>query len=368
MSRGFFFRCGSCSKQYDWDTLEFHCECRGLFQVEFQETFDPRLIDLQTPSLLRYAHAFPSVIQEHMAAISFGEGWTAIVRRSAAEPNALVKMDHLMPTMSFKDRGAVVLVALARAIGVDRIVQDSSGNAGHAVATYAARAGIPCEIFVPAVTSPKKIAMIEATGAKANLIPGSREDTADATLQAASEPSTFYASHVYNPLFYEGTRTYVFEILEQLGRLPSRFVVPLGNGTLVLGVARALDELSAEGVVTDCTSRIVAVQADNCAPVFEAFRSDRSEVPAVKNLGTSAEGIAIARPMRGDEALAAIRSTQGEVWISRESELKTTQTKMARMGFDIEPTTAATFAAFDANSKDADDLVVLPICGSGAKK
>jgi len=309
----------------------------------------------------------PVRLRRHMTAISLGEGWTATVPRCADEPNVQVKMDHVMPTLSFKDRGAIVLVALARAIGVDRIVQDSSGNAGHSVATYAARAGIACEIFVPQDCSPKKIAMIEATGSTANVIKGSREDTADATLQAASQPGTFYASHVYNPLFYEGTRTYVFEILEQLGRLPDQMILPLGNGTLVLGVARALQELTNNGLPTS-SCRIIAVQAENCAPIHRAYQNGTSRVEQVENLGTAAEGIAIARPLRGDECLEAVKNSGGEIWTSCEDQLTPTLNRMRRLGFDIEPTTAATFAAFEAQKNTSAELVVLPSCGSGAKK
>lgn len=367
MNGDFNYYCGTCKKQYPWDTLEFKCSCGGLFQVSHDATFDSSLIESSTPSLLRYLHAFPKVIREHMTAISLGEGWTGAVARSCEEPNVIVKMDHMMPTLSFKDRGAIVLVALARAIGVDRIVQDSSGNAGHAVATYAARAGIACEIFVPEDCSPKKIAMIEATGGKANVIKGSREDTADATLQAASQPGTYYASHVYNPLFYEGTRTYAFEIFEQLGRLPEQMIVPLGNGTLVFGVAKAVKELVDSGQAKD-NCRIIAVQAENCAPIHKAFQSGASTVEQVENLGTAAEGIAIARPLRGDEALAAINKSGGEVWVSNEDDLSPTLSRMRRLGFDIEPTTAATFAAFDSHTDKTTDLVVLPCCGSGTKK
>ncbi len=362
------YHCLECGKSFPWDTLAFRCECGGLFQVRYPETLSLDLVETKIPSMLRYRHAFPVQIQNALTSISLGEGWTAMVPRSAADPSVMVKMDYLMPTLSFKDRGAVVLVALAMAIGVDCIVQDSSGNAGHAVATYSARAGIPCEIYVPADCSPKKIAMIEAGGAKVNVIAGSREDTADATLQAASKPGTFYASHVYNPLFYEGTRTYVFEILEQLGRIPDQIVVPLGNGTLVLGVARALKELACTGIDSR-RCQIIAVQAGNCAPIHCAYQGNQSTVAPIDNLGTVAEGIAIARPLRGAESLAAVRKSKGDIWVAEEHLIAPALMELRKLGFEVEATTAATFAAYDAIAKKENHkLAVLAGCGSGTKK
>lgn len=136
-------------------------------------------------------------------------------------PGVLLKIDYLMPTGSFKDRGAVVLTALARQLAVPRMIADSSGNAGTAIAAYAARARIPCEVYVPAATSAGKVAQLRAYGATVHQVPGSREDTAAAAMQAAGQPGTFYASHVYHPFFLHGTKTYVLELWEQLsGRLP----------------------------------------------------------------------------------------------------------------------------------------------------
>jgi len=128
---------------------------------------------------------------------------TPIVR---LDEDVLLKMDYFMPTLSFKDRGAAVLIAHCRAIGVDSVVQDSSGNAGNSIAAYCARAGIKCEIFVPEGTSPAKIAMIRSHGAQVTIVPGSRDHCADVCRAKVAQEGSYYASHVYNPFFMKEQR------------------------------------------------------------------------------------------------------------------------------------------------------------------
>jgi threonine synthase len=364
----FKYRCRDCDQEFPAGSLRFRCDCGGLFRLgDAGAQFDPTAIETAEPSLLRYRHALPSHLHDPLDAISLGEGFTKTIRLAPDDPSVLLKMDHLMPTMSFKDRGAVLLVAAAMAAGAKRIVQDSSGNAGHAVAVYAARAGLPCEIFVPERTSPQKIEWMEIAQAKVRVIRGSREETADATLAAATEPATFYASHVYNPLFHEGTKTFVYELFEQLdGALPDHFVIPVGNGSLLLGVALALKELHAAGLLSD-RPRIVAVQADQCAPIAAAFAAGREAVEPVRNLGTAAEGIAIAHPARGAEILAVLRAFDGCVLTAAENAIHDQHERLAAAGLHVEFTTAATFAAFAAHRDKLPGTSVLPICGAGIK-
>ena len=149
-----------------------HCECGGLFSLpqDHLPLWDKSLIDQKVWSLFRY-HAFMNLDAGEWKSVSMGEGMTPIV---PFNEDVLFKMDFMMPTLSFKDRGAAALVSHMKAIGVKKCVQDSSGNAGVAVAAYCARCGIECEIYVPEGTSPNKISMIEGFGAKAVVVPGSR--------------------------------------------------------------------------------------------------------------------------------------------------------------------------------------------------
>lgn len=224
------FICTKCGKRTPVTTMQPTCECGGLFELDFTpEAWDLELIDDKEWSQFRYRR-FMALEGDAWRDVTLGEGRTPIVR---FDDDVLLKMDYMMPTLSFKDRGAATLVAHMKAIGVKSCVQDSSGNAGNAVAAYAARAGIKCEIFVPEGTSPSKIRMIESHGAKVNVVPGTRDHCADVCRAKVRDEGAYYANHVYNPFFYEGMKAYIYETLEQLGRIPAHIVVPVGNGTLL---------------------------------------------------------------------------------------------------------------------------------------
>ena len=170
------FYCSKCGKRESVSTRKAHCDCGGLWKLDFQPPkFDLSELDHDEWSMFRY-RKFMALEDETWRGITLGEGMTPIVQ---LDENVLLKMDYFMPTLSFKDRGAAVVVAHAKAIGVDKVVQDSSGNAGNAVAAYCTRARIGCEIFVPEGTSPKKIDMIRAHGATCTVVPGSRNHCAD---------------------------------------------------------------------------------------------------------------------------------------------------------------------------------------------
>ncbi len=365
-----YYVCNSCGKKYSTDSFIFQCSCGGLLDLEdFQ--VNPSSILENEINIFRYIKSMPFHENFNLwRNITMGEGLTPIVPLSPDNLNVLVKVDYMMPTLSFKDRGAAVLIAKAKEIGVKKIVQDSSGNAGTSIAAYAARAGIKCTIFVPEDTSPNKVKQISAYGAKVQKVKGTREDTAKACLEAAQESNVFYASHVYNPFFYQGTKTYVYEIYEQLkGHMPEALFIPVGNGTLVLGAYYGLRDLLKSGLISKMP-RIIAIQSEKCPPIYEAFVKGKEDVDEVKNLGTLAEGIAIAYPKRGKQILEAIRDTGGEVITAPEDNILPAKNYLAKLGFYVEPTSAATFAGYFhyIENKPIEDKVIIPLCGSGLKK
>lgn len=314
-------------------------------------------------SLWRYEEALP-LSDPHT---SLGEGRTPLVRLT---DTMSVKLDFLMPTLSFKDRGAVMLAELARRIRPERVVADSSGNAGTAVAAYCARAGLDCTVYVPEATSPKKLEQIGAHGARLEVVRGDREAAARAARAAADLPGVFYASHVFNPYFLHGTKTYVYELWEDLGgRLPDTLVVPVGNGTLLLGAALATAELHAYGLIARRPA-LIAVQARAVAPLAEAYGAGAygaeadtvTEAPATPTL---AEGIAIPRPPRARQILRAVRESGGEFRTVTDAQIRAAQGDLAARGLYVEPTGVACWAAVTAEPPGGH--VVVPLCGAGAK-
>ncbi|EME97890.1 pyridoxal-5'-phosphate-dependent protein subunit beta [Streptomyces mobaraensis NBRC 13819 = DSM 40847] len=365
-------RCGTCGRLHALAEPAWRCaDCHGLLDLHGFTPAMPNAVELgrRPPTLWRYAEALPL---PRPPRISLGEGMTPLIS-APGRPDVLLKADHLMPTGSFKDRGAVLLVALAARLGVRKVMADSSGNTGTAVAAYAARAGLACEVYVPAATSEGKVAQLRAYGAEVRRIEGSREDTAAEAARAAEEPGTFYASHVHHPFFPHGTKTYVFELWEQLGgRLPGTLVLPAGNGTLVLGARLGCQELLDQRLI-DRLPAITAVQAAGCAPLARAAALGGEVPERVTAEPTVAEGIAIARPARGSQVLQAVRETGGTFVTVPEDRIVAAHRELARHGLYVEPTSAVCWAALQEglvpeHAVEGDrPFAVVPLCGNGLK-
>ena len=359
------FVCSVCGRRESVATRKPKCGCGGLWTLDFTPPkFDLAEVDRDEWSQFRY-RKFMALEGETWRGISLGEGMTPVVR---LDENVLLKMDYMMPTLSFKDRGAAVLVAHAKAIGVEKVVQDSSGNAGNAVAAYCARAGMGCEIFVPEGTSPKKIDMIRAHGATCTVVPGSRDHCADVCRAKVETEGLYYANHVYNPFFYEGTKTYIYEVYEQLHRIPANLVIPVGNGTLFLGAMEALEELLAAGCI-DAFPQIIALQSEKCDPLLQAAAQGRDDPAPVKPMPTLAEGIAIGQPMRGAEIVAYARKHSVRFVHAPEDRILEARAFLARQGVYVEHTTAANYAAYrrycELYGPTPDTLITM--CGAGLK-
>ncbi len=273
----------------------------------------------------------------------------------------LGKLDFVMPTLSFKDRGAAVLMSAAAAVGVRHVVADSSGNAGASIAAYAARAGIDAEVFVPEAAPVGKLGSIRRFGATLRKVPGDRAAAAAAAIERVAETGWMYASHAWQPLFTQGTKTVAFEIWEQLGhRAPETVVVPVGNGTLLLGAALGFSELQAAGLA-DRLPRLVGVQAERCAPLI-------GREPCGS---TVAGGIAVAEPPRRKQILEAVSRTGGTLIAATEEAIEPARQQLAVAGIDVELTAAATWAAWaawpGARAGQDEGQVVVVLTGAGSK-
>ncbi len=355
--------CQSCAATYPMSDPRWRCGCGGLLDLRFKARFDKEAIVGRKPTMWRYREALP--IDEDANVVSFGEGMTPMVPVDLGPGSPLLKLEQLFPTGSYKDRGAAVLVSKAKELGIERVVEDSSGNAGCAIAAYAARAGIACEILVPESTSPGKLTQILLYGASLRRVPGSREDTAAAALAAAE--TTYYASHSWNPFFFQGTKTFAYEVWEQLAfRAPDALLLPAGNGTLLIGSYIGFRELRENGLV-DRIPRHIAVQAENCAPLLAMFRDGLDAVPSIETRETIAEGVAIAAPVRGKEIVDIVRETGGEVVAVSDAEVESALVLLGRKGFYVEPTSALPVAAFLKFPGVRSGIVVVPLTGHGLK-
>jgi len=295
------------------------------------------------------------------------EGFTPLEEIEFDGNRTLVKIDYLFPTGSYKDRGATVLMSKMKEWGVQKVVEDSSGNAGSAIAAYCARAGIKCEIYVPQHTSSEKIVQIQAYGATLKKVEGSRERTAEVAMEAASKIP--YASHCWNPFFLHGTKTFAFEVWEQMGwKAPDVLVLPIGHGTLFLGVYMGFRELKEAGIIKRIP-RLVGVQSAFCAPLYQAFKKGWRETRSIEKEETVAEGIAISEPVRGRQILEATQEADGEILTVTEKEIGMALMEMGRKGHFIEPTSAATIAGLKKylRKKRRRETIVSTLTGTGLK-
>ena len=358
-------RCSRCGRTYPLDAHRWRCHCGGAFDLEGGPRFSADLIERGEPTLWRYRAMLP--IEDEGNIVSLGEGLTPLVETEVYGAKILCKLEFLAPTGSFKDRGAAVLVSKLKEMGVERVVEDSSGNAGASLAAYCARAGIEAQIYVPAHASPAKLAQIAVYGANLVTVEGPREEAARAVQEAAAEGRGYYASHYWSPFVIEGLKTVAYELWEQLGgRAPHNLVLPAGHGTLLLGAYRGFKDLLAAGLIEELP-RLFPVQARACAPLHEAYRRGLDDVAPVEEGRTVAEGIRIARPVRGRQVLAAVRETDGRVLAVDDGEALEARDELARRGLYVEPTSAVAIAALRELAPDPAQITVVPLTGSGLK-
>jgi threonine synthase len=317
-------------------------------------------------SLWRYAAALPFPIRQP---VTMGEGCTPLVERRWDGARALFKLEWFSPSGSFKDRGASVMISALRQQGVGRLLEDSSGNGGAAVAAYAAAGGMKAKILVPASTSPAKTAQMRAYGAEIELVPGTRQDTADEAVRQAEE--IFYASHNWQAFFLQGTKTLAFELWEDLRfQAPDNIVIPTGAGSNVLGLDIGFGEMLRHGEVPRLP-RLFAVQPANCGPIHAGFAGGADDYLPIEPKSTIAEGTAIAQPVRGREVLAAIRRSGGAAVAVAEDEIVAASRSLAKTGLYAEPTSALAAAGLSGLLRQGtigpEETTVVLLTGGGLK-
>lgn len=352
-------RCAECSRTYG---DRWRCKCGG--PLDFA---DPPLPDGPPPDPID-AHEGLWAFAEFLPVgheVSLGEGFTPLV--DAPSWNCEFKLEYVSPTGSFKDRGATVTLSRAADLGVERILEDTSGNAGAAIATYAARAGIDARIYVPADVTESKLQAIRRTGSEVVRVEGSREAVTEACIGAVEAGDGWYASHTWNPAFFVGTATFAYEVAARRDwSVPDAVVTPLGHGTLFLGAYQGFRALQAAGW-TDRIPRLLGAQAAGVAPVVEAL--DGREAATGDN--DLAGGIQIRDPVRMDQIIEAIDATDGDATAVGAAVTEREIARLHRKGFYVEPTSAVATAAL-REFRDQGVLaphadVVVALTGSGLK-
>jgi threonine synthase len=354
-------RCARCHRTASYDPSVWRCPCGGPWEPIRPLPFDHRAIQPHRPGIWRYADLWPSALRP----LSLGEGWTPLIPLHRVDPRLWAKLDYLMPTGSYKDRGTATGLSALLTRGVDEVMDDSSGNAGASLAAYAARAGIRATLFVPAHAAPAKKAQMQRMGARLVEVPGPRAQATAALMETLKEVG-IYASHVYNPFILLGLAAAAWEIWEQLGRSPDAVIAPLGHGMLLLGLFLGFEALQAAGYI-ERLPRLYGVQAEACAPLARAFAAGAEDPVPVVEGETIAEGVRIASPPRGREILQAARITGGAILTVTEEEIRAAQAALAGQGLFVEPTGALSMAAWPRAVQDTDRAVVLMLTGSGLK-
>ena len=364
------FVCPMCNWQSNPNITLLRCqECNNPLQIKYNSN---------THSLKIFSHlkniSVMNPISDLSKYISLGEGNTPTIRLNNifADLNISLntKLEFLNPTGSFKDRGSSMMLSMLKQMGVENIVEDSSGNAGGSISAYSSRAGIHAHIFVPKSAPKPKVDQIKIYGAKTHSIDGTRDETTSAAEKFVKEKGFVYASHNLNPYFLEGTKITGYEIYDYFKNdMPDHIVIPVGNGSLYIGIWKAFRELQDSGLSLKLP-KLHAIQTENVMPIVSSFTGNNWNTSYAKP--TIAGGIAVSKPPRIFEIMKVIKDSKGTATSINESAISEYQIKLAQKeGIYCEPTCATSFAAIpklvEGNVISSGEKVLIPITGFGLK-
>jgi len=359
-----------------------HLVCTECAAVRAADMLALACLDCAAPLDVAYddpaAHAvpiggakMPVPIHADALPVTMREGDTPIIPLPAVAArlglaNVWGKLEFVSPTASFKDRGTAMMLSVAVERGVAEIVEDSSGNAGASVAAYAARAGIRAHVFAPESAPPAKMAQIRVYGANAVSVPGPREASAQAADEYRRERGAVYASHNLSPYFIEGVKAFAYETAAA-GLDIRHIVIPVGNGSLLLGARKGWRELAAGRA--RAVPKLHAIQADAVQPIVAEFEG-REWTPTSET--TVAGGISVASPPRKRQVARAVRESGGRaIAVADADTLRWRDFLAAQEGVFAEPTSAAAFAGLEklvgAGAVADGEGVLIPITGFGLK-
>jgi threonine synthase len=330
----------------------------------------------RAPDLWRYRELLP--VRKPEDIVSLGEAMTPIVRMPRLAANLgggeiLVKDEGRLPTGSFKARGLVMAVSMAKALDIKHMAMPTNGNAGAALAAYATRAGIKTTIFCPEDTPEVNVSEIALQGATVYRVNGLIDDCGKIVGEGKAKVGWFDTSTLKEPYRIEGKKTMGLELAEQLGwQVPDVIFYPTGGGTGLIGMWKAFAELEAIGFIGKKRPRMIAVQASGCAPMVKAFEAGEEHAPRWENAHTIASGIRVPQAIGDFLILRAVRESGGFAIAVPDETISAALDEMAREeGLLLCPEGAATYAAYKQSLADGrvkrTDQVVLFNCASGLK-
>jgi threonine synthase len=344
--------CSKCGEKYSHEKLQNLCACGGPLLARYDlaeaaQTLTREALKSRAANMWRYAEILPA-----REAISLGEGMTPVIhaRRLGARMglDALyVKDEGLNPTGSFKARGLSAAVTRAKELGAKTLAIPTAGNAGGALAAYAAAAGIPCVIVMPADTPSANMMECEAFGADVRKLDGLISDCGRYVGEHKDKEGWFEVSTLKEPYRIEGKKTMAYELWEQFdGKLPEAIIYPTGGGVGLIGMCKAFEEMEAMGWIGRERPRMVVVQATGCAPIVEAYVRGESSAPPWQNAATIASGLRVPKALGDFLVLAGVRATQGTAVTATDDEMLAAGKELASLeGIFAAPEGAATVVA-----------------------
>jgi threonine synthase len=373
--------CPKCGQSYESEKLIQLCKCGAPLLVDYdlakiQSVFKKEMLKDREPTLWRYRELLP--VKDEKNIVCLGEGMTPLLSLKNLGPkvdipNLYMKDEGIIPTGTFKARGAAVGVSRAKELGVKVLAMPTNGNAGAAWAVYCAPAGIKAVIVMPEDAPPIPRGECAISGASLYLINGLISDAGKIVAQAVSEYGWFDASTLKEPYRIEGKKTMGLELAEQFDwEMPDVILYPTGGGVGIIGIYKALMELKEMGWVEGTLPRLVSVQSTGCAPIVKAFKENKTESEFWEDARTCAFGITVPKALGDFLVLDAIYKTDGCALAVSDDEILDASGLLARTeGTFICPEGAANLSAAIKLAQSGwikrDDKVVLLNTGSGLK-
>lgn len=374
--------CSACAASYAAGQLHNLCTVCGkpLF-VRYDLSRASRSLtrdglNSRRADMWRYREVMP--VENDANIVSLGEGWTPLVhaRRLGAAlgmTQLLIKDESLNPTQSFKARGMSAAVSMALELGARKLAAPSAGNAGGALAAYAAAAGLESYVFMPQDTPRANVVECRQTGAHVTLIDGLITDCGQHIARRKDVEGWFDVSTLKEPYRVEGKKTLGYELAEQLGwRLPDVVVYPTGGGTGLIGMWKAFEEMESMGWIGADRPRMISVQASGCAPIVRAFESGASHAEEFQNSATVASGLRVPKAVGDFLILRALRASGGTAVAVTDEDLLAAVGEIGRLeGLFVAPEGAACVPAIRELVRrgeiERNEQVVLFNTGAGIK-